>query len=661
MDIEQRVAAAEAAMAARDWDTAITLWADIRAAAPDIQPAWDRAALALRNAQRFDDSDDLVRASSRRFGLKPGHLLTMGDTAMDARDWPTAIGRWAELRARFPKIKQGYYRAAQAHLAMAQPEVSEALLTEGLARLPDSREILLLHAEAAMTRRDWEEALRRWELLRVHHPQEPKGYLRAADALGEAGHVTGAEQILAHYIDNLLRDNRAPPLQSIIDEIGAIHATGVSVSRHAGSLALFERARTDERLASLLRGEIHKPPPRKPGTPLRVVFYFPTVIQTDNLMPLYEAMCADNRFEPMILCSRNNSSVLMDSFSFYNEKYPADQGYCVVDGGPHISSNLSIYDLQPDVVFYHTPYSLSGDYPFYLRADFVARHAWIGHVNYGYFLLTLGASNDHIYTGEHVRSCDFIFAESTPSVETYALTLPAERIHKTGYTKLDEFRRHLVKVPFREICSRSSRLDVIWTPHWQTREDPTGGTHTSNFLPYFPAMLELAARPDIHLHVRPHPLLRSRLNTVGLLPISEYDVIMDRFRAAGATVYPANEGAPYVPALMNAAVLISDFSSLVPEFLITGRPLIFCRTEDVWNNGKWIGPFGKSLIENCCYIADDVPSIREHLDQILVRHQHPKEAAIEAFAAENGLYPEGSSSERILNVLTSRLRPASMD
>ena len=138
---------AKAAMTDRRWDRACEHWAHARAADPDDPIGYNQGAVALRNAGRFGESDALVRTAIGRFGLKPGHLVTLGDTAMDRRDWAGALARWATLRARFADVAQGYYRAMFALCEMRLVEEADFLGRLALRRMPNDARVLAAFAE----------------------------------------------------------------------------------------------------------------------------------------------------------------------------------------------------------------------------------------------------------------------------------------------------------------------------------------------------------------------------------------------------------------------------------------------------------------------------------------------------------------------------------
>ena len=648
---------AEAAAGRSDWAKSASIWQEVIRQAPDYPKCFNKAAVALRKAGLFDESDAVMHDAITVLGPVPEYYIILGDTAMDRRRWRAALKHWKDLRDLDERNPRGYYRAVQAHLALNNADQAEALCATGLSVFPREKHLLILHVKTAANSGTMREVVARVKRAARLHPGDAEIAQLLADTTGitsDLAHSDGKPLTVAaieNHLDKLQGSSTAVKLQRRIDGAREAWQIGLTLGQYGGLQRHFDLARTDDRLQRVLAGTTDRDRGRAPGTPIRVVFFFPHVTQVDHLTPLFERMQRDPRFVPMILCSRSKKLVQADSFEFFSQKYPAADGWRVVDGGADINQNVSFYELDADLVFFHTPYSLNSDRPFYLRADFAARHCMVAHVTYGYPLLTLDAHNSHVYAGDHVRKCDMVFAESPVCLEPYGRFVGKEKVFVTGYTKADEFRRHLQPGSFETIAAGPKPLDVMWTPHWQLPGDSRGDTETSNFLRYSDVMLRMAARSDIQLHVRPHPLLRLRLNATGILPFEEYDAVLEQFRVAGAKVYPADEGVSYVPALMKTAVLVSDFSSLVAEFTITKRPIVFCRTDDVWTNGKWIGAFGKQLIENCCYVVDDEAGLEARLDELVRTRKHPMAAQMAEFVDRNELFPAGSAADRICDLL----------
>ncbi|WP_129339096.1 hypothetical protein [Cellulomonas endophytica] len=109
---------------------------------------------------------------------------------------------------------------------------------------------------------------------------------------------------------------------------------------------------------------------------------------------------------------------------------------------------------------------------------------------------------------------------------------------------------------------------VLWNPHFSV-----GPGGWSTFLLHVGTVLdEAASRPDLGVVVRPHFRLLPDLAASG----PQGAAAVARFRAACAALpnVHLDEDRDYRTALHVADVLVSDLSSLVPEFLELGRPAV---------------------------------------------------------------------------------------
>lgn len=514
--------------------------------------------------------------------------------------------------------------------------------------------------DAAIKEKRWDDALEIWSQILSEKPNDPKPYIKlaaaqkglkkfdlAADILEQGIKATGAESV--HQERIYLADDRQPkdPLASarLIKRMLNDVPTPKEFSQEAD---LIRRSQTDPRLAELMEG-LGTFRTRKPGEPIRVLFYLYTVTQTDNVTPLYEKMFEDRRFEPIILSCDDATTTLANAFAYFNWRYPASSGHKVFNGGK-FAHCTPIYNFDPDVVVCHTPYSNGANTPFYNRANFFGRHARVIHINYGYHL-NLGAKNAHTYMNDQVQKAWRVYAENEDFERAYLTTIERSHVVRSGSTKIDACRKALASLR----PTKTGRLNVIWTPHWQFANDPTGGTQTTTFKEYQVFMRKVAAMEHVDLHIRPHPLLRGRMNTIGEMTLAEHDAAVDELVRLGATYHAPKDGADYITPLMAADVLISDFSSLIVEYAVTNRPVIFCRTDDVWNNGKWLGPFGKDLINAGCYIADNEADLDNLIELLLVQRQHPKKADLAKFTAERDMYPTFSACQAICDDIASSI------
>ncbi|PWJ52610.1 hypothetical protein SAMN06264364_119105 [Quadrisphaera granulorum] len=112
---------------------------------------------------------------------------------------------------------------------------------------------------------------------------------------------------------------------------------------------------------------------------------------------------------------------------------------------------------------------------------------------------------------------------------------------------------------------------VLWNPHFRS-----GADGWSTFSLYAEAMLALVDRdPTLALVARPHPMLLPGLEAAGGTAAQ-----LARWFREQCALRPRvllDEDRDYRPAFAASSVLVSDLSSLIPEYLHLGRPVGYLR------------------------------------------------------------------------------------
>ncbi|WP_428485498.1 glycosyl transferase family 90 [Rhodopila sp.] len=116
--------------------------------------------------------------------------------ATERREWAVAEACWTRFREQFPDDPAGYIGGALVRRETGWPDGSDALLAQGIASQPRDIGLLTEYAHNAMRRKDWNEAVRRWETFRLRLPDSHLGYLGGAGALRDAGQFEVAEALL---------------------------------------------------------------------------------------------------------------------------------------------------------------------------------------------------------------------------------------------------------------------------------------------------------------------------------------------------------------------------------------------------------------------------------------------------------------------------------
>jgi len=154
-------------------EQALTLWRRIASRSPERPEGCVGLATALRQLARYDEADAALAPALEKF---PGACWVFANHAVtaDARgDRAEALRRWRVVLARFRDEPIGYAGVGAALKMLERFDEADAILSEGMERFADDVNIAVNHAHVPGRSKDWAEAARRWEALRVRWPQDP--------------------------------------------------------------------------------------------------------------------------------------------------------------------------------------------------------------------------------------------------------------------------------------------------------------------------------------------------------------------------------------------------------------------------------------------------------------------------------------------------------
>jgi predicted Zn-dependent protease len=171
----------------QDWPEAQRRADIFVARAPRLSEPWLTRIGILLRAGHDEEAAAELRKVVRRMPRDADVLLTQARRAGGAGDWPEASRCYARMRQDFPTRIEGYDESLDALVNDGHPDAVEAVIAEGMRRLPDAW--MIWHGSARIAGRlgEHEEAVRRWEEMRTRFPVEPWGYLGGAEALAQAG------------------------------------------------------------------------------------------------------------------------------------------------------------------------------------------------------------------------------------------------------------------------------------------------------------------------------------------------------------------------------------------------------------------------------------------------------------------------------------------
>ncbi len=329
---------------------------------------------------------------------------------------------------------------------------------------------------------------------------------------------------------------------------------------------------------------------------IRVAFIGQNIQVWGKIAPVYEKLIHDPRFVVRLYAVKD----IVDGNSNKTYEYFAGQynNVIAVDETGSCAQDKDLKDFKPDYVFLTRPYDqyLPKNY----RSDVIAKYSKVCYCSYT-FILTYTNLND-CYSKIFARNVSIFFADNkfmrNRNIRRFSKA-HSEGIMKSvflGYPIMSNLSKKIEK-------EENSKLSILWTPRWSQSAETGGG----NMLKYKDAIVEYARkRDDIRLIYRPHPLAFHHFVETGEMTQQEVDEYLSIY--TGDKFVYDNE-AEYIISFANADILLSDISSMICEFYITGKPIVYCDT------GAKTLPVMDRLLEGC-YITKTWKEVEDTIEKL---------------------------------------------
>jgi len=318
-----------------------------------------------------------------------------------------------------------------------------------------------------------------------------------------------------------------------------------------------------------IRKEISKENIKK-DKKIRVLFIMQYPEMWGSERTVYETMKEDNRFQVEILAIPKSGGVNPKIKSFESKNEALD--YCKKEGISAINafSNgkwLDLSSMKSDYIFLQRPYDecMPDEYEMskLMKHGLLCYIPYSGHITQG---VHLKIEFNHIL----LRYLYLFFADSSHTAEYVRLRSGKELSSKTrkifefGFPRFDLIKR-LGEQP------EQNEINVLWTPRWSADDS----NDRSYFLDYYETMMDyFKNHRELNLVIRPHPLMFT--NFVEKKVLSEQDVSEIKKRVANEPNISFDENLDYNISFRKSTFLVSDISSLLLEYFITGKPIVFC-------------------------------------------------------------------------------------
>jgi tetratricopeptide (TPR) repeat protein len=169
-DPEVAVQHAWIAMKRERWEEALGWWAMARSHAPDRLETYLWAVRALWRSGRLDDADAIAAEAFERFPNNTDVQAECAWIAVNRQDWEAALRYWSLVRDAEPERLDATAGTAQALRNLGHTDEAAEIVTDALARHPESAELAVEHVWLAVAGGDWAAAATRLEAARPRLP-----------------------------------------------------------------------------------------------------------------------------------------------------------------------------------------------------------------------------------------------------------------------------------------------------------------------------------------------------------------------------------------------------------------------------------------------------------------------------------------------------------
>lgn len=337
---------------------------------------------------------------------------------------------------------------------------------------------------------------------------------------------------------------------------------------------------------------------RKVNAKIRVGFIVRMIELINKSKPLIDKLLEDERFEVYILCVPSNIEAgNLTKGNLENDIYE----YCkqiYSNSINTLNSNgtwLDIREYNLDYIFYSHPYD--SVYPQIYNSKNVCKCSKICILLYG-MLLTKEMLNIML-NKKFFRNVYIYFAETNYvkefNINRFLVThrLGLQKSICLGMPSLqDIYSRQCFTHKTKSLAWRFSEntFRVIWTPRYTTNLKLGG----SNFFVYYKELIEYAdAHKDIDFLFRPHPLTFKTFIKTG--EMTETEVLEFKTAIRKRKNIALDEEKEYVDTFLNSNVLVTDISSIIAEYFVTGNPIIYCAS----NMTLELAEHTKRILDGC--------------------------------------------------------------
>jgi CDP-glycerol glycerophosphotransferase (TagB/SpsB family) len=209
--------------------------------------------------------------------------------------------------------------------------------------------------------------------------------------------------------------------------------------------------------------------------------------------------------------------------------------------------------------------------------------------------------------------------------------LGTQHFYSVGYPDLEKYFDYKTSDKIKSI---------IWTPRW-SYDERIGGSH---FIEYMDILFDLKEKYPYNSFIfRPHPLMFGELKNKQLASQTEIDEFLEKIKEYSIEY---DHDTMMDQAIEKADLMITDYSSIIINYFLTGKPIIYCKAQYELNEEY-------SKIEKCMYVAKSKTDIQRYVEMLLSGNDPLKESRkklIESYSNKHS-----GATKRITDILINEI------
>jgi GR25 family glycosyltransferase involved in LPS biosynthesis/CDP-glycerol glycerophosphotransferase (TagB/SpsB family) len=373
--------------------------------------------------------------------------------------------------------------------------------------------------------------------------------------------------------------------------------------------------------------------------PIKVDFYFQWPPGWTNFESVIDAMQANPAFDCRIVvvpylnwkASDANGDIQRGILQERGLDYTGFEAY-------------QLEERQPDVVFLQNPYDEARPEAF--RSEYLhERGVKIAYIPYA---LDTGIGTESMFYQYNLlcqNLATWIFARSDKHKAEFAVQCQAgnRHVHVTGHPKFDHYQRrfHLAETPQPKPIKT-----FLWAPHFVL---PGNQKMYSTFTLYCSAFLTLIQRQDIHLIIRPHPLLSQWIEEANPTARNLYQQLLSAAQQYSHVEW--DSGHDYTLTFARSDALIADAGSFLLEYLPSKKPILYLTHETCHGLNRTA-----EFIYDAYDVARQEEDIFTFVDNIVAGRDAMKTRR-EKVLQEELQIEDKTAGEKIADIICASLRP----